>query len=634
MHRKVTSYLPSPGPLRAALVLSLVWGLGLLLAAQPAAARQVDVNASVDATTIGAEEAVTFTINIDGSDGSNVSMPEPPQAEGLSLLQTVPRTQQSVSIVNGQMSRSFGFSWVYRPNRTGTARIEATTVKVGDRDYHTQPITVQVVPQDQRPARPRTTDPFNQMLQSPFDPPQDANEQAAPGENDLFIRAVPSQRSAWQNEQVVIEYRLFFREGIQLRQSRLTDSWDAEGFWREELDVETRPIPRIMVENGLRYNTIVLKRAAVFPTRAGNLSVDPLKIESEAMMPYGSRDPFQSLFALRTRFTPVQLSSPEVNIESRPLPDNAPDSFNGAVGSYAMTVTPDRTALDVGESVQLTITITGRGNLATLDAPALNAPAAFDVYDPDVSMLLDRSGNRLNGSKTFKYVLIPRTNGSFEIPPIDFTWFDPDAGRYRTSSSDIIPITVTGTATAPATVTATTNGMPVDDFAPLFTSASTWTRTDRAPLHTRWWAWTLMLLPLAVIGAAIGWRRHADRLATDQRWARGRRAHPLSRKHLKQAMELLKSGDTRGYFEEVERAVLGFIGNRLNVAEKGMTRPRLDALLSQRGADEVIRQRLTRLLETCDRGRFAPASFSPENKEDAFDDASALIPDLDAQLDA
>ena len=615
--------LPGRGSLWAVLLLAFLF-------TSEAVRAQVDVHASVDATTIGTEERVSFTITVDGSDGSNVQMPQPPQAEGLALLQTIPRTQQSVSIINGQMSRSFGYSWTYRPTTQGTARIEAMTITVGGREYQTQPIQVEVVPQDQRPARSRTVDPF-QSLRSPFDPPAD---ESAPelDASDLFIRAVPTKRSAWQNEQVVIEYRLFFREGIQLRQSRLTDSWDAEGFWREELDVETRPIPRIMVENGLRYNTIVLKRAAVFPTRAGKLTVDPLKIESEAMMPFGSRDPFRSLFAMQSRFSPVELTSPEVTIDSRPLPEGAPDTFNGAVGAYAMTVNSDKTALEVGESMQLTVTVTGRGNLATMDAPVLDVPAAFDVYDPDVSTLLERSGNRLSGSKTFRYILIPRTNGSFEIPVIEFSWFDPDTDRYRTSRSAPIPITATGTATSPLSVTATTNGLPVDDFAPAITESSEWQRFGGSPLHTRWWVWVVLFLPLAVMGGAQLWRRHQNRLDQDPRWARGRRAHPLSRKHLKQAMELLQGGDTKGYFEEVERAVLGFVGNRLDVAEKGLTRHQLDALLARRGASEAIQERLRALLDLCDRGRFAPASFSPENKEDAFDDASALIPDLDEQV--
>ena len=322
-------------------------------------AQDIKVQASVSNKTIGTEEAVTYTIQVEGSDGTNISVPPAPEAEGLTLLQSIPGTQRSVSIVNGVMAQSFGFTWTFRPTAEGRATIGATTIQVGDQSFHTQPVTINVVAQTQRPTRQQQRDPFSNILRSPFD--QSPEPVAEPTKEDIFIRALPSSREAFQGEQVTVEYRLYFREGIQLRQSRLTDSWDAEGFWREELDVETRPIPRIVVENGLRYNTIVLKRAAVFPTRAGEMSVDPLKIESEALLPFGSRDPFQSLFALRTRFTPVQLASPRVNIDARPLPAGAPASFNGAVGSYAMTVVPDRTELQVGESVTLTINLAGTG---------------------------------------------------------------------------------------------------------------------------------------------------------------------------------------------------------------------------------------------------------------------------------
>jgi len=323
-----------------------------------------------------------------------------------------------------------------------------------------------------------------------------------------------------------------------------------------------------------------------------------------------------------------------VNIEARPLPAGAPTSFGGAVGTYAFTVTPDRTSLEVGESIQLTITITGRGNLATLDAPRLDIPAAFDVYDPDISTLLDRAGSRLSGSKTFRYVLIPRSNGSYEIPAIEFSYFDTSTKSYRTRTSDPISISVTGTATTPDVVVATTNGMPVDDFAPLFTSSTIWSRTASQPLYLKWWPYFLLFLPLAALGGAIAYQSRLNKYRSDVRWARGRRAHPLSRKHLKQAMELLNNGNTGGYFEELERAVLGFVGNRLNVAERGLTREQLDTALGRRNVHSSLRTRLRVFLDTCDQGRFAPASITPENKEDAFDEASNLIPDIDEQVTA
>ncbi len=603
--------------------------VGILTSSSLVVAQTTNVDESVSAKSIGTEETVTYTINVSGSDGTDLEVPTAPVAEGLTLIQSLPSTQRSVSIVNGQMSQSFSFSWIYRPTREGNATIAATSVKVGNKEFHTAPLTVTVVPQAQRPPPRRQVDPFSSLFGNTVDqtpePPQ------APNDTDIFIRAIPTARSAYQGEQVIIEYQLFFREGIQLRQSRLTDSWDAEGFWREELDVETRPIPRIVVENGLRYNSIVLKRAAVFPTRAGKMSVDPLKIESEAMLPFGNRDPFQSMFSLRNRFSQVQLASPRVSIDARPLPADAPPSFNGAVGKYAMTVTTDRTNIKVGESIQLSITIAGRGNLATLSSPTFVVPNSFDLYDPEVSSIIDRSGREIVGSKTFRYVLIPRSNGSFEIPPIEFSHFDTDSNTYKTSKTDITPITVSGTATTPDVVVATTNGMPVDDFAPLFTSSSEWKKANPGSLHDAYWVYLLLFFPSVILVMTVVVKRRRDKFTQNVSWARGRRAHPLSKKHLKQATSLLASGNVSGYYEELERAVLGFIGNRLDVAERGLTREKLDGMLAANGVDLELRNRLRKLLDACDMGRFAPSSVTPENMESALDEASSIIPDVDEQ---
>lgn len=599
----------------------------ILVAATTVAAQDVSVRASVNEATIGTEEALSYSITVQGSDGSNIRTPNPPETEGLSLLQSIPGTSRNVSIVNGRVSQSISFNWTYRPVREGEARLGSASVTVGDNTFTTEPITVRVVPQSERPARTPRRDPFSSLLGQP----QQAEPPPQPDDRDIFIRAVPSSRTAYRNQQVTVQYRLFFRDGIQLRQSRLTDSWDAEGFWREELDVDTRPVPQVVVENGLRYNTIVLKRAALFPTRTGELSVDPLRIETEAMVP-SSRDPFQSFFALRSRFTPVELSSEPIEIETRPLPDGAPDSFNGAVGTLGMTTRLSRSEVEVGESIELTVRISGTGNIATLDAPPIELPASFERYDPRIETTIDRSGTSLNGAKTFSWVIIPRANGTYDLPPVEFSWFDPGREEYRIIRSDPFTITVTGAANVPASLVATTNGLPVDDFAPAFRTASEWTRTSRTPLHRAWWAYGLLIIPIGLLVGVLAFDRYRSRLTADVSWARGRRAHPLSRKHLRQAAELMDEGRTAAFFEELDRAVLGFVGNRLNVAERGFTRAGLRSVLSTRGVPSDVLDRLTRLLDHCDRGRYAPASETPDDLGRALDEASDLIPILDRHL--
>lgn len=599
----------------------------ILATVAPAGAQDVSVRASVSEPTIGTEEALTYSITVQGSDGSNIQTPDPPGTEGLSLLQSIPGTSRNVSIVNGRVSQSISFNWTYRPVREGEARLGSTSVTVGTNTYTTEPITVRVVPQSERPARTPRRDPFSSLLGQP----QQAEPPPQPDDRDIFIRAVPSGRTAYRNQQVTVQYRLFFRDGIQLRQSRLTDSWDAEGFWREELDVDTRPVPQVVIENGLRYNTIVLKRAALFPTRTGDLSVDPLRIETEAMVP-SSRDPFQSFFALRSRFTPVELSSEPIELEIRPLPRGAPDSFNGAVGTLGMTTRLSRSEVEVGESIELTVRISGMGNIATLDAPPLEMPASFERYDPRIDTNIDRSGTSLSGAKTFSWVIIPRANGTYELPPVEFSWFDPRREEYRIIRSDPYTITVTGSASVPASIVATTNGLPVDDLAPAFRSASEWTRTTRTPLHRTWWAYVLLVIPIGVLAGILASDRYRSRLTTDISWARGRRAHPLSRKHLRQAAELMNEGRTAAFFEELDRAVLGFVGNRLNVAERGYTRAGLRNELAEHGVPADVLDRLTLLLDHCDRGRYAPSSETPDDLGRALDEASELIPILDGHL--
>lgn len=606
--------------------------VSLILAASvagAAAAQDVQVLASVSETAIGTEETVTFTVEVRAETLSGVVTPSPPETGGLSLIQSFPSTQQSMSIVNGQVSQSVAYSWRYRPVREGRATFGAVTVQVADRTYHTTPVEVDVVPQGQRPQRraaPGRADPFAPFRPAPDTPDAEAVE---PDARDLFIRAIPSSTRAVRNEQVLVRYELYFRDGIQLRQSRLTDSWDAEGFWREELDVDARPIPRVVVENGLRYNTITLKRAALFPTRAGELAVDPLQIESEAQMPTRSRDPFAQFFSLRSQYVPVELASPAIAISVDPLPDGAPPSFDGAVGQYGMLVNVDRTELPVGGSLQLAVTLTGTGNIATLSAPVVEMPGAFERYDPQVETTIDRSGDLLRGSKTFRYVFVARSNGEFEIPPVAFSYFDPSTGAYREVRSEPRTVTVSGSAGDVPMARAMSGGLPVDDIAGPFVEPVEWVRTDRPPLHRRIWPYVVLLLPVLLVAAQFAFDRRARHLAANPALGRQRKAHPLAKRHLKRAVELQQARQYRAFYEEVSAALLGFIGNFLNVAELGLTRSRLEELLERSGVDADVRRELHGFLDACDRARFGPIEPEASAVEADRERASRLIVLLD-----
>jgi hypothetical protein len=621
------TYRAGENALRQGVLILVMW-----LATIPAAiAQDIRVRASVSDATIGTEETVGYTLEIQGL--RSLETPTAPETEGLVLVSTYPSRQTSMSIVNGAVTQSVGFTWTYRPVREGQARIGSVTVEIQGRTYSTESIAVNVIPQAQRPARraPARTNPFAPFQrQAPSAPPEDID----PDARDIFIDVVPSASTAVQNQQVTVSYLLYFREGIQLRQSRLTDSWDAEGFWREELEVEPRPIPQVVVRDGLRYNRITLKRAAVFPTRSGELSIDPLKIESEAILPSRSSDPMARFFSLQSRFSPVELTSAPLTLESRPLPAGAPDSFQGAVGSLRFSAAFDRTELEVGESLQLTIRISGNGNLATLAPPLFEAPGAFEQYDAQISTNIDRAGAQLRGSKTFTYVLVPRSNGTFEMPPVVYSWYDPSTERYVTESSAATSVTVTGTGTPAATVLALSGGLPVDDIAGPVPATTKWIPVDREPLHRRTWPYLALLLPGLLVGTTLLLGKRAQHLAANPAVARLRRAGPLARKHLKAADLRLREDDVAGYYEALERALRGFVGNRLNVADQGLTREGLDQALNASDVPAEIRVRLLTFLDSCDSARFSPIRPTADAMADDRDRAADLLLTLDDHMKA
>ncbi len=605
----------------------------LLLFGIPAAYGQdIEIRATVNETTIGAQEQLVFSVEISGAGLSSVETPAPPQAEGLALLQSTPSVHRNMTFANGALEQSVTFRWAYRPLQEGPARILSARVTVDGQTWETEPLDIVVVDQAQRPQPqqpPQSSNwPFGNASSWPQDP--GANETPATLEpNDLFIRVAPNKTTARQNEQIVVEYLLYFRDGVQLRHSRLSGSWDAEGFWREEFDVDTRPVPDNVVENGLLYRTIPLKRVAIFPTRPGALTVDALEVESEVHRASGARtSPFDRLFSLRGQFQPVAIASEPLALRITPLPEGAPPAFSGAVGDWNVTASVSKTDVEVGEPLHILVAIEGTGNVATLSDPAFTPPGAFEQYEPNIETAIDRSGRRIRGRKTFEYVVIPRANGSFETPPIPFAWYDPDDERYVTQEATLPVIRVTGSAEALA-AGATIEGFPIDDIADVLTTPDGWRPVEEAPLHQRAWPYGALLLPAGFLLFLYVRRRHADRLSRDANYARGRIAHPLARKHLREAGKLLERAQPIAFYEEIERALSGFIGNRLNVPETGWTRDQLDACLRDAGVQSEIRYRLREILDECDQARFAPVLPDRAAMESAQERAASLIVAVD-----
>ena len=603
--------------------------VGWMLAAPGAVGQStVRVSASVSPSTAGVHETLAYTLRITGVNRADVSPPEAPATTNLVLQQSTPSTRY-VQTPGG--SSRVTFEWRYRPMREGTARIKPVSLTIQGETYTTETIRVAIVPQSQRPS----TSP----AAPPVAPPSSGRASDGEGpselaEQDLFIRAEPSATTVYRNEQIVVAYRLFFRPGLQLRHSRLAQAWDANGFWREELDVASRPQPRLQTENGNRYRTIVLKRVALFPTRTGALSIDPLRIKTEASV----RQLRQS--NVPGGFEPVTLASDSLQVEVKSLPDAPPD-FEGAVGTFNLRATLSTDTLSVSDDVQMELTVEGTGNLATLQMPMPDIPSAVEAYDPDVSMTLDRTRTVARGTKTFTHTLVPTAPGQHVLAPRPFTYFDTEAETYRTlrPAPDTIHVTGRGPSPPARSASATdTRGTVVAQ------------RPDASPTWL-WWGGAALMIG----GALAFWmmRRRSDPDATRPRKARvfaprasSRDSGPTvassaadphaalttAQEHLGRAHRHLREGDVKPFYRSVERAVLSFVGRRLDRSVPGLTRAVLNDVLHTHDVPSEDREALHELLDASDQAQFTPAQPSHDSMQAALHQAQELILHLDAAL--
>jgi hypothetical protein len=569
-------------------------------------------------TTVEVGETVVFTVRVEGVPATVVQAPERPAVTNLEPQKRRPDVRRVQSSTGGTLQQAVTFSWRFRAGEPGTARIRPVTVTIRGDDYATGDIRVQVTPQPERLSSPTLTH------------PEGAASDAVLDERDLFVRATATTDRAYQNEQVVAEYRLYYRPGVRLRHSRLAESWDAPGFWREELDVASRPTPQRRRAYGRTYETVMLKRVALFPTRSGTLHVDPLRIETEAQGTVRMR---RNDRTLRGRFEPVRLASRSLSLQVRPLPAGAPPSFDGAVGQFSMSVTMDTDSAAVGDSVPLRVRVRGTGSLTTLSPLPLDLPATVEAYEPTVEADIERDGRRIRGAKTFSYALVPRSGGRIDLPPVAFSYFDPDAARYETLREEAPTLQVSGEA-APQAVGRTGDGLPVGEVTDLMTAGEArWSRTDRPPLYRWSWAYVLLLIPIMLVGGRLVYRRWGPALRAPSK-ADPDPSLDVAHEQLQDARQRLqngRSGAESAVYQAVGRAVRTFLADRLGLNGTTPTRAALDRHLVRHDTPNDLRDSLYGLLDRCDEAQYAPAS-SRESGDAIVDDAQAVLRRLDEHL--
>ena len=600
---------------RIALVVPL---LGL---SASAGAQDVEVRAYLDRAEVAVDRQFTVNVEVSGAGGADEDPRLPDLSDFASYLGV--GTQTSMQFVNGRTSTAVTYQYRFRAVDEGMHELGPVRVRAGGAEHATDPLTIRVTPAGSAPARRA---------------PDRSRGGVEIGPRDLFVEVSVSTREPWVNEPVLVEYRLFTR--VDVESYGITRAPGAAGFWVEEIAVPRGPRVERIVRGGVQYASIVVRRAALFPTGAGNRSIEPLALEAQVRVrssralgdPFGFGDPFGG--GLFGRSVAVPAESEAIEIEVRPLPAaGRPAAFTGLVGSLDVTASLDAAEAATNEALTFRLDVRGAGNLRTLPDPAVAFPPDFDVYPPEVSDELDAGATGVSGVKRYEYVLVPRAPGSHVIPAVELAYFDAAGGRYAVAASDPVAVEVSGAAVAGDAVLSGGGRTRLEaarqDIRFIRVATSAFVPVDRQLFRSGVF-WTLLLVPVLGLAGALALRRHRERLEGNVAYARRRRSARLARSRLEQARGLRAPEQHQAFVAGISQALLGFLGDSLNVAEAGLVRGDIRRELAARGVAAEVVERYLACLDTCDQQRFAPLAAGA----DGGGQAAALLEQAEQAMTA
>jgi len=574
---------------------------------------------------VGEQFQVQFSVN---AKASNFIAPE---LKDFNLLMGPSTSQQSyVSYDNsGKVSQVFTLSYVYvfEAVKAGKFMVGPAEVTVGGKKYKSNGFTIEVI----QGAGGRSSG--SQQQQQQQQPSSSSQDEQVTGSDEVFIRLLVDRKNVYQGEYLTATVKLYTK----LQVSSVGNiSPSLSGFFTQDIDI---PQPSLVKENvnGQIYYTATLKKIILIPQRSGSLKIDPLSVECVVQRAVKSRSRgfFDDFFGPDVQEQKVMLKTLPVAIQVKPLPSNKPESFKGAVGKFSFNATMDKSSVKANDAITLKLNVNGTGNIKLIESPKVTFPTDFDTYDPKISQSTAPKSGDISGSKTFEYLMIPRNPGTYKIPAINFSYFDPATGQYKTTSSQEFDINVAkGDDVQSATVVTGLSKEDVKflgkDILFIKTGNFNLVRVGQHFFGSIGFYMIYILGLLAFIGIIV-WRRTMIRQNANAALMRNRKADKFAAKRLKQSKIHMLANEKEKFYEELLKAIWGYLSDKFNIPLADLSRDTSIELLQGRNVDKETVDQFIELVDNCEFARYAPGATSDSIQQD-YQKTIALITKLQQKL--
>jgi len=568
---------------------------------------QVSVTASCKYSTVPLGTSFQVVYAIKGGSATNLT---PPAFTNFSVNGQF----QSTSIYNGNVSTTV--TYTLTPTSVGKFTIDAAKAKVGDSWISSNTLTIEVTSGGSAVTSKSSTTTKSSSTTSTA-----ATADASSG--DVFMKAVIDKTNPYVGEQVIVTYKLYYK--IPLYQYGIDKLPSFSGFWSEEITkANDNAVQYYETIGGSKYAVAEIRKVALFPQKSGSLKIDPLDVECVVQVQSKQQinDPFANFFndpffnnfggSAFTSYSNVKktISSNSLTLSVKALPvANQPAEFTGSVGKFTVDATIDKTDVKTNDAITLTYKVTGTGNISLIDKPAFDFPADLETYDPDTKENIIPTTAGISGSKTFKYLIIPRSAGDFTIKPVDFCYFDLSKGAYVTLTSPEFKIKVAKGSGDDNTAVTSANKEDIkylnSDVRYIKNNSINLTEIGKffycSPLF-----FGLLLAPVFLFFFFVILYRKKLKENSNLALVRNKKATSVARKRMNTANVFLKENKKEPFLDEVFKALWGYVSDKLNIPLADLSKETVNEKFVEKNVNEDIAQQFITTLNNCEYARFAP----------------------------
>lgn len=549
--------------------------------------------------SVGEQFRLTYTVNTqDVSDFRAGNIPEE-----LDVLIGPNRSMQSsYQMINGHTSSSSSITYTYivAATKNGTYTISPAHVKVGDKQIASNALTIKVSGAAQGnsgSSRHRQSDDDGTEL-------RDAGSRISG--SDLFIKVSANKKRVHEQEPILLTYKVYTL--VSLTQLR-GDMPDLKSFYSQEVDLPQQKSFSVETVNGRPYRTCTWSQYVMFPQMTGRLQIPSITFEGIVVQQNRNIDPFEAFFNGGSGYVEVKkkIVAPGIEIQVDPLPPR-PANFSGGVGQFNVSASLNKTQTRSNDPVSMRIVVSGTGNLKLIKQPLVSLPKDFDQYDPKITDQTKLTSNGLEGSKIFDILIVPRHQGKYEIPPVEFTYFDVSSNSYKTVKSEGFTLDVAKGSGA-GKVNDFTGQEDLQELTKDIRYIKTGDARQQGLDHfffgsTAYWV-SLVVLALIFLSLFVIFRQRAIDHA-DVTKMRGKKANKVATRRLKKAARLMAANKPAEFYDEVMRALWGYVGDKLNIPVAQLSHDNISQRLADRSVDEVTIGQFIGALDECEFERYAP----------------------------